>query len=131
MPIAGDEVLPQSSWAKPDHPARKAGVLHIRITATLATIGPCNLARRLPCKTTSCEREPTRPAGDTRLDFHDAGAVDCGSAFQTGAELALPQKNKGCMKHTKNFGSRKEMTAWLEQGWDAMAQVCKQSPSAT
>jgi hypothetical protein len=45
------------------------------------------------------------------------------------AQLICPQKNLDCGKPTKNFGSRDEMTAWVEQGWDAMAWVCKQSPS--
>jgi hypothetical protein len=48
-----------------------------------------------------------------------------------GAQLICPQENKGCLKPTKVFGSQEDMTAWINQGWDAMVWVCKQSPSAT
>jgi len=47
------------------------------------------------------------------------------------AQLICPQENKGCVKPTKSFGGQEEMATWVEQGWDAMAWVCKQSPSAT
>ncbi len=48
-----------------------------------------------------------------------------------GALLICPEKNKGCLKPTKTFESQEDMTAWIKQGWDAMAWVCKQSPGAT
>jgi hypothetical protein len=51
--------------------------------------------------------------------------------INNGAKLVCPQQNASCVKPTKTFGSREDMTAWIEQGWDAMAWVCKQSPSAT
>ncbi len=49
----------------------------------------------------------------------------------TDAQLICPQQNMGCVKPTKTFGSQEDMAAWIAQGWDAMAWVCQQSPTAT
>jgi hypothetical protein len=46
------------------------------------------------------------------------------------AQLICPQENRGCVKPTKTFDSQEELAAWVAQGWDAMAWVCQQSPSA-
>ncbi len=77
--------------------------------------------------------------GDCTNGFFTQGNVCCPNCkheleqqvpTDNDARLMCPAANKGCVKPTKNFGSLEEMTAWVAQGWDAMAWVCKQSPSA-
>jgi hypothetical protein len=46
------------------------------------------------------------------------------------AQLICPQQDRGCVRPTKTFGCQEDMVAWIEQGWDAMAWVCKQSPNS-
>ncbi len=78
-------------------------------------------------------------AGDCTNGFFTQGKVCCPNCkheleqqvpADNDAQLVCPSENKGCVKPTKNFGSLEEMTAWVAQGWDAMAWVCKQSPIA-
>jgi hypothetical protein len=46
-------------------------------------------------------------------------------------QLICPQINKGCVKPTKTFRSRDDLEEWVEHGWDAMTDVCKQNPNAS